>query len=59
MKFHEHDRHQPIQTQDWPLVLTPELRQQLIQEKIRRVREFVRHRDQPVHTCNETSCECN
>jgi hypothetical protein len=62
MKFTAHDQQHhgsPISNQDWPLVLTPELRQQLIQEKVRRVREFVRLRDQPTHTCRETSCECN
>jgi hypothetical protein len=60
MNLNEHYRnHQPDQTWEWPLVLTPELRQQLIQEKFRRVREFVKLRDQPMHTCHETHCECN
>jgi hypothetical protein len=60
MKFtgHDHPHHSiPISNQDWPLVLTPEMRQQLIQEKLRRVREFVKLRDQPKHTYHATHCE--
>lgn len=48
--------------EDWPLFLTPELRERLIQAKIARIQNAFENRDrQSKHkeTCNETNCECH
>jgi hypothetical protein len=56
-EFGYHGRHK--HTTDWPLVLTPDMKQRLIQEKAERVRVFVKLRDHPTHNCHETDCECS
>jgi hypothetical protein len=54
-RYHAHQDH----ITEWPLVLTPDLKQRLIQEKAERVRTFIKLRDRPTHTCHATHCECN
>lgn len=54
-KYHVHS----TETPEWPMVLTPELRQQLLQEKINRVLAVVKRRDRSTHVCYETDCKCN
>ena len=55
----EHNK--PASREDWPLVLTPELRARLIQAKIDRVQAMLDSRDrQKKHnTCYEPNCACH
>ena len=54
-RYHSHHEH----TTDWPLVLTPELRQRLIQEKAERVQALIKIRDHSTRKCHETYCQCS
>ena len=56
----EHNKH--VGHEDWPTVLTPDLRAKLIQAKIARVQAMLDSRDrQQEHTstCYEPNCACH
>ena len=56
----EHNKH--VGHDDWPLILTPELRAKLIQAKIARVQATLENRDRRVahkENCNEADCACH
>jgi hypothetical protein len=54
-EFQYHSHHEHIT--DWPLELTPDMTQRLIQEKTERVRALIKLRDQSKHTYHATHCE--
>jgi hypothetical protein len=56
-EFRYHGRHEHIT--DWPVELTPDLKQRLIQEKTERVQAFIKLRDHPTGDCYETHCQCS
>jgi hypothetical protein len=56
-EFRYHGRHEHIT--DWPVELTPEMRQRLIWEKTERVQAFIKIRDYPTQNCHETDCQCS
>jgi hypothetical protein len=56
-KFQYHGRAEHIT--DWPVELTPEMKQRLIQEKAERVQAFIKIRDYPTRNCHETDCQCS
>lgn len=56
----EHTKHD---REEWPMFLTPDLRQKLIEAKAARVLAMIKHRDQ-LHTdikdkCHGPHCECH
>ena len=56
----EHDKHS---RDEWPLFLTPDLRQKLLEAKIARVSAMMRNQDQAREqfkdACNGPHCECH
>lgn len=54
-QYHSHQDH----ITEWPLVLTPDLKQRLIQQKAERVQAFIKLRDISTHNCHEANCQCS
>ena len=54
-EFRYYGHHEHIT--DWPLELTPDMKQRLIQEKAERVLTLIKLRDHPTRNCHETDCQ--